>query len=111
MTSTSGITSTGPIATATQAAVAPSALTNVASPKTFVQSQTVSISPRIIDNASAGVIVTEYLDSSGKVVSQNPSSTVIAYLRAGLTAQGLSKHPFVSPEASTGSNTSTGTVA
>jgi hypothetical protein len=107
MTSTAGITNIAPSAPTAQASVAPSASASAAA-AIAKQSQTVSISPRIIDNASAGVIITEYLDSSGKVVSQNPSSTVVAYLRAGLTAQGLSKH---TPPISSSESQSTGTYA
>lgn len=47
-------------------------------------------SARIIIDPVAGVI-TEYLDQKGDVQDQSPSSSVVAYLRAGLTAQGFSK--------------------
>ena len=49
-----------------------------------------SISPRIVIDPLAGEII-EFLSTTGQVQSQIPSSTVVAYLRAGLTPDGLSK--------------------
>ncbi|HEU0117445.1 MAG TPA: hypothetical protein VFR09_02325 [Alphaproteobacteria bacterium] len=49
-----------------------------------------SISPRIVDDPTAGLLV-QYLNSSGQVESQIPSTRVVAYLRAGLTAEGYAK--------------------
>lgn len=70
-------------------AVTPTPSTAAATSKTTTQA--VSISPRIIDDPTAGII-TQYLDSTGKVANQFPSTTVVAYLRAGLTSEGLSRH-------------------
>lgn len=41
-------------------------------------------------------IITTYLNSQGQVSAQFPSTTVVAYLRAGLTAEGTSKSDSVS---------------
>ena len=46
--------------------------------------------PRILLDPSAGLI-TEYLGANGNVVSQTPSAVTVAYLRLGLTPDGLSK--------------------
>jgi len=47
--------------------------------------------PRVIQDPAAGFI-TEYLSANGsQVVSQTPSAITVAYLRLGLTADGLSK--------------------
>jgi len=48
------------------------------------------ISPRITVDPFAGVI-TEFLNTSGQVQSQIPSAAVVAYLRAGLNADGQVK--------------------
>jgi hypothetical protein len=96
MTSTTAIPTVAPSVTSTQAAVAPAATVNTGAQATSsvtqaAQTTAASISPRIIDDPTAGVI-TQYLNSSGKVALQFPSTTVVAYLRAGLTAEGLSRH-------------------
>jgi hypothetical protein len=44
-------------------------------------------SQRIINDPSAGVIL-QYLDGKGSVESQLPSTTAVAYRRAGLAADG-----------------------
>ena len=46
---------------------------------------------RVLSNPLARVIVTEYLDGSSNVVSQFPSSAVVAYLQNGLSADGTPK--------------------
>jgi hypothetical protein len=48
------------------------------------------ISPRIVVDPNAGVI-TQFLGANGDVKAQIPSVTAVAYLRAGLTAEGLNK--------------------
>lgn len=48
------------------------------------------ISPRIVVDPLAGPI-TEFLTTSGQVQAQIPSAAVVAYLRAGLTAEGFAK--------------------
>ena len=96
MTNVTAFTSTTPSATPAPAVVAqaatPSSVTTAAAAP-IPQSSLSSISPRITVDPVAGVI-TQYLDSTGKVTSQYPSTVVIAYLKAGLTAQGYSKHPI-----------------
>jgi len=48
-------------------------------------------SPRLIDDPSAGFI-TEYLSANGsQVIYQTPSAVTVAYLKLGLTADGLTK--------------------
>lgn len=49
-----------------------------------------SFSSKLIVDPLAGVI-TEFLDGQGNIRNEIPSTTVIAYLKAGLTAQGYSK--------------------
>ncbi len=47
--------------------------------------------PRVVLDPSAGFI-TQYLSANGsQVISQTPSAITVAYLRLGLTADGLSK--------------------
>jgi hypothetical protein len=49
--------------------------------------------PRIVLDPQAG-FVTEYLSANGSdVIEQSPSAVTVAYLRLGLTANGLSKQP------------------
>lgn len=90
---TTGISSATAGVVSTHSSIVPSATASTPAVVTTQKNsaQTVSISPRIIDDPTAGII-TQYLDSSGKVASQYPSSRVVAYLRAGLTEQGLSRH-------------------
>jgi len=47
------------------------------------------ISPRISEDSLSGTIVTQFTSSNGEVSQQVPSAAALAYLRAGLTAQGL----------------------
>lgn len=49
------------------------------------------ISPRITQDALAGAIVTEFSNAQGEITQQVPSAAALAYLRAGLTAQGNPK--------------------
>ncbi len=66
--------------------------------KPFKGSSSTPISPRIVVDPRAGVI-TEFLSSNGEIQAQIPSTTVVAYLRAGLNADGLSKpDPGQSPK-------------
>jgi hypothetical protein len=58
--------------------------------KPLVKPTSSTISPRIVVDPSAGVII-QFLSSTGQLQNQIPSSTVVAYLRAGLTPEGLSK--------------------
>ena len=50
------------------------------------------ISPRMMEDPVAGVVIAQYLSSDGNIASQFPSSTVVAYLRSGLSATGLPIH-------------------
>jgi len=61
--------------------------------------ESLGISPRIVVDPSAGAII-QYLSNNGQVQLQIPSTTVVAYLRAGLTPDGLSK-----PEQPSGGST------
>jgi len=45
---------------------------------------------RVLFDPQAGLI-NQYLNSKGGIETQIPSSVVVAYLRAGLTADGLTK--------------------
>jgi len=109
MTSSSHIVGVNAGVTAAIPQAAPtSSNTNSASSITPKQisaiSQASGISPRIVVDAAAGPII-QYLNSNGSVASQIPSSTVVAYLRAGLTPEGLNK------QAANGGQSSTATTA
>ena len=52
---------------------------------------TAPINPRLRFDAPSGVVVTEFLKDGKNVESQVPSAAALAYLRAGLQADGLSK--------------------
>lgn len=54
------------------------------------QNDNSNFNQRLVVDPQAGVI-TEYLTTRGDVQAQIPSSVVVAYLRAGLTADGLSQ--------------------
>lgn len=51
-----------------------------------------ALNPRLVYDKLAGVVVTEFLNGSGVVQLQTPSSAVLAYLRVGLSAEGHSKY-------------------
>jgi hypothetical protein len=48
------------------------------------------LNPRLVYDRLAGVVVTEFLNSSGVVQLQAPSAAVLAYLRVGLGSDGRS---------------------
>lgn len=49
----------------------------------------VTLSPRITADPATGVMIAEYLSSTGEKQLQFPSTAVVAYLRSGLTEEGL----------------------
>jgi hypothetical protein len=49
------------------------------------------ISPRISQDSLAGALVTEFSNADGEITQQVPSKAALAYLRAGLTADGNAK--------------------
>lgn len=57
----------------------------------------VALSPRIKSDPAAGIMIAEYLSSTGEKQLQLPSAAVVAYLRSGLTAEGLPRHDDVVP--------------
>ncbi|HAX90775.1 MAG TPA: hypothetical protein DCY07_01005 [Rhodospirillaceae bacterium] len=57
----------------------------------------VALSPRIKSDPAAGIMIAEYLSSTGEKQLQTPSAAVVAYLRSGLTAEGLPQHDDVQP--------------
>lgn len=79
-----------------------SAANVVAAANTFDATQ------KIYLDYSSGKIVTEFLSGNGGLQSQFPSRVVIAYLQAGLTAEGFSKN--VASASNSPSNTVTTTV-
>lgn len=90
MTSAANITTFSNIASPITA-VAPPPSPSSATTSPLAQTPTSSsapVSPQLRYDPSAGLI-TVYLNSSGQVQLQIPSATVVAYLRAGLTSQGL----------------------
>jgi hypothetical protein len=58
---------------------------------------TAPINPRLRFDAPSGVVVTEFLKDGKDVQSQVPSAAALAYLRAGLQADGLSKQDSTEP--------------
>ena len=52
------------------------------------QDAATAISPRLVYNPVAGVVVTQFLGNGGEVELQLPSKAAIAYLQAGLTQTG-----------------------
>lgn len=73
----------------------PSFASTVSSVSLASAASLVSHSPRVVQDPSAGFI-TQYLSANGsQVVSQTPSVITVAYLRLGLTAEGLSKQSSV----------------
>lgn len=89
MTATTGISNAASSVQVAQPAAAPTPAASVTA-KPLVAPSNSTISPRIVVDPSAGVII-QFLSSSGQVQNQIPSSTVVAYLRAGLTPDGLQK--------------------
>ena len=60
------------------------------------------LSPRMRADPVAGVLIAEYLTTDGKPQMQFPSTTVVAYLRSGLSENGMnipSERPSVTTEA------------
>ena len=51
----------------------------------------VPLSPRLVSDPVAGVVIAQYLSSTGETSMQLPSQAVVAYLRSGLTADGSSR--------------------
>jgi hypothetical protein len=90
VTSTANITGfssiTPPVAASTAPTAAPVAATS--SIASASKQSSAPVSPQLQYDPSAGLI-TVYLNSSGQIEMQIPSATVVAYLRAGLTSQGL----------------------
>ncbi len=54
-----------------------------------VEAAPITLSPRITTDPATGVMIAEYLSSTGEKQLQFPSTAVVAYLRSGLTAEGL----------------------
>ena len=55
----------------------------------------VTLSPRLVPDPVAGVVIAQYLSSTGEMTVQLPSQAVVAYLRSGLSADGSSKRGAV----------------
>lgn len=92
MTSVSGIVGGG-------TGVVPTTLTSSSSstqPSTSQSTTTAAhTSQKLVSVPLARIIVTEFLDNSGNIASQIPSSTVVAYLQNGLSADGSPKQSSV----------------
>lgn len=58
-------------------------------PKTV--SSTVPVSPHMVLDPSAGVMISEYYNASGNLQSQIPSAAAVSYLRMGLSSSGAPK--------------------
>jgi hypothetical protein len=88
-------------ASAAQATTGNSNSSAAANTKSLVPTADPGVSPRLVSDPVAGLII-QYLNSSGGIESQIPSSAVVAYLRAGLTADGFGK-PIANAISSQGS--------
>ena len=82
-----GITSISAITTS--APVAPAVVASAPTPVPVQPKQTTP--SRFEADPLSGVLVTQFLNESGDVVTQVPSKTVVAYLQNGLTPQGFAK--------------------
>ena len=65
------------------------------------QPQNQRISPALAFDPIAGVMITQYLGSDGKVQTQLPSTAAIAYLRMGLTTTGEPRVHAKAPSSAT----------
>lgn len=63
---------------------------NTSKAQDITLSQIPTISARLYSDPVAGVLVTDQVDTSGKIISESPSSSVLSYLRNGLSIDG---HP------------------
>ena len=79
---TAGVIATKPVTLP----VSPAASPSFSSVANSVAPATTTVDP------TSGTVVTAYLNNSGDIQSQVPSSVALAYLRAGLTADGRSRH-------------------
>jgi hypothetical protein len=76
-----------------------SAVASVSPASSSVASMVANVShgPHVIQDPAAGFI-TQYLSANGsQVVSQTPSVITVAYLRLGLTAEGVAKEASYAP--------------
>ncbi|NDE90279.1 MAG: hypothetical protein EB059_03955 [Alphaproteobacteria bacterium] len=71
-----------------------------------VASASQPLNPRLRYDRLAGVVVTEFMNHAGTVQLQTPSTAVLAYLRAGLGADGHSKNPSIDEQQAKKSDTS-----
>lgn len=101
MTSVSGISALSantqvyagiPAAVANAGTGSAAAATTTSTTASTTSSATSAITSKTYVDPLAGVI-TEYLNGNGSIQSEIPSATVVAYLKAGLTAQGYPKAP------------------
>ena len=69
--------------------VAPKAVGNAAVASSQTQSNV--LTGRLFEDPQVGIVVSQTLDTQGYIVQQTPSSSVLAYLRNGLTVDGLPK--------------------
>lgn len=67
---------------------APAAKPAAEAPVAKAEQTAAPISPRLVFDPSAGAMVTEFVGKDGKVSAQVPSAAALAYLRAGLNANG-----------------------
>jgi hypothetical protein len=90
MTSSVGLTSPISSALAPRAVTPAVKSTETDAPATASETAATTFSQRFQNDPQAGLIL-QYLGDNGQLVSQVPSQTVVAYLRAGLTAQGVKR--------------------
>lgn len=86
MTEVSDILSTTNGSSARAAAVNAAELRNAKEPVS--QSESIA-SVHYVNDPLAGLVVTQYLNSSDEVITQSPPRAVVAYLQDGLTANGF----------------------
>jgi hypothetical protein len=78
----------GAAAASTQSVASKPASPKTEAPKVAAVVDTQPISPRLRFDAVSGVVVTEFLNGKS-VTAQTPSAAALAYMRMGLTADGM----------------------
>jgi hypothetical protein len=95
MTTVAGIS--GPISNALSAqtvalpASPPPAASSSAASQSSAQPLIPHLTSRLVDDPVSGIVITQYLNIQGQIVSQVPPSAVVAYLQDGLTSDGFVK--------------------
>jgi hypothetical protein len=88
-TSTIGATPAPVVAVPLAKVSSPSATFSTAPNTSAIDQQLAITKAKVVVDAASGLVINEYINNTGAIVSQIPSQVVVAYLQAGLTAQGF----------------------